>query len=350
MRAVLRGSSVAVGSAVVLAVWGSLASAEDPLAPVAEPQLRLAVATFESPGSPAGRALAEALAGRLASRPGLRVVGVGQLPEHVGPETEPRVVRRVAFALGLDALVVGRVDAASGHSPAADDRPGRTITLRVRSGHSGGTLASHRAVLVDGGDPERVAEPLAESIASDLGWVPPVPAPPPVSAAGGAVAGASGRAGEKRSPLFAFGTAGAADPIEIEAEELEFIALDDGGRRLLFSRGVRVVQGDVTLLADELEALYAERDSQPSQLLARGHVRIRQGDRSARCQRAAYVRSEQVLRCSGRAELISGCDVVRGRSIEFDLERDSARVVGAASVLIRPKSGPSGGGCAERDG
>ena len=81
--------------------------------------------------------------------------------------------------------------------------------------------------------------------------------------------------------------------------------------------------------------------SQPERLTATGHVTVRQGERRARCQKATYVRADQTIQCQGNAEVTQGCDRVRGREIEFDLERDRVRVNGSASVLIQPE-GPEG--------
>jgi lipopolysaccharide export system protein LptA len=110
---------------------------------------------------------------------------------------------------------------------------------------------------------------------------------------------------------------------------------------------VRIVQGEAILTADELEAFYAPRESSPSLLIARGNVVVSQVGRRARCDEATYRRSEEKLLCRGNAELSYGCDIVRGREIEFDLARDGARVVGAASDLIRPRGEVEGSDCPE---
>ena len=49
------------------------------------------------------------------------------------------------------------------------------------------------------------------------------------------------------------------------------------------------------------------------------------------------MRADQKIFCQGKAEVVQGCDRVRGHEIEFDLARDRVRVTGAASVLIRPE-------------
>jgi lipopolysaccharide export system protein LptA len=108
------------------------------------------------------------------------------------------------------------------------------------------------------------------------------------------------------------------EPISIKSDELEVLS-EDGGRRLVFSRNVVVVQGDMRLRANRLEAVYPQGASQPESLHATGSVFVNQGDREARCQEATYVRTSDTIVCRGNAEVVQGCDRVRGREIEFDL-------------------------------
>jgi lipopolysaccharide transport protein LptA len=124
-------------------------------------------------------------------------------------------------------------------------------------------------------------------------------------------------------------------PIEINAEEAEIVDRGED-RKLVFQRNVRVRQGNIRLASDLLEAEYRKGEPEPDRLIAKGSVQVDQGFRRARCDRAVYLRAEQTLSCNGRAELVQGCDVVRGDSIEFDLAGDQAHVLGAASIVIRP--------------
>ena len=117
-----------------------------------------------------------------------------------------------------------------------------------------------------------------------------------------------------------------------------------GKRHLVFQDNVTVLQGDIELRTEKLDAFYAEGESQPEKLIADGRVRVVQGDRTARCDRATYLRSEQRLVCSGHAKLVQGCDVVRGNRIEFDLEREHFTVMGAASVVLGREDGECAGG------
>ncbi len=173
--------------------------------------------------------------------------------------------------------------------------------------------------------------------------------PPAVAAAapefrGGAEASSS----DDGSELTLLGGTRRDDPISINSEELEVLQLE-GGRRLVFSRNVEVLQGEVTLNADRLEALYPPGASQPAELLASGHVRVSQGDRRARCDEAVYHRSTHTIVCRGEAEVLQGCDRMRGAEIEFDLDTDRVRVMGAAFVEIRPEDG-DGSECPAADG
>ena len=173
--------------------------------------------------------------------------------------------------------------------------------------------------------------------------------PPAVAAAapefrGGAEASSS----DEGSELSLLGGTRRDDPISINSEELEVLQLE-GGRRLVFSRNVEVLHGEVTLNADRLEALYPQGASQPAELLASGHVRGSEGDRRARCDEAVYHRSTHTIVCRGEAEVLQGCDRMTGAEIEFDLDRDRVRVMGAASVEIRPEDG-DGSDCAAAEG
>ena len=180
------------------------------------------------------------------------------------------------------------------------------------------------------------ADELAGAILAGLGYTPEstdVSAPPPA---------ASTRSKSRR--LLA-----GDEPITIQSDELEVIQQDDS-RHIIFDRNVLVTQGDVTLRSEKLDAYYSAGASQPDRLVATGRVRVSQGDRKGRCERAVYRRADQTLVCSGRAEVVQGCERLRGSKIEFDLARDRVRVTGAASVLIQPDAADGTSGCAEPSG
>lgn len=281
-------------------------------------------------------------------------------------EFDPRAeeVRVWAHQAAVENVIVGRVERAAPRTES------RQIEAVVRSGHSGAELFRHAVHVPARAGLGSALDQLAAAIVSDLGGDPwtelsaeVLPATPAVSANASPAASAAEVARPQAgtaSATPARGTEGAAapaasakkssgldtrlgtaefksdEPIEIKADEAEIVA-EGAGRRLVFTGGVWVHQDTLTLRSDFLEAEYVEGESEPRRLVARGAVRVEQGNRSARCDRAEYLRASQKITCRGHAELVQGCDVVRGELIVLDLAASKARVEGAASIVISPK-------------
>ena len=301
--------------------------------------LRLAIAPFANdPHSPR---VAERLAERISERELERLLAPGAFVADPGISPTPAAVRRWAYNAAVDTLVVGEVVA-----PTEFER-GR-VEVVLRSGHSG----AEEARFSEGFDSEDALDTAVGSLATEvlaaLGW----------SAADDRSAttpqGDAPAASEEESESGRGLDAGLVGegfdddaPIEIKADEAEIVNREQG-RELLFEHNVLVKQANVTLRSDRLEASYKRGESEPERLVALGRVSVDQGDRRAKCDRAIYLRSARRLTCSGHAELVQGCDVVRGESIRFDLADDRARVEGAASIVIRPET--ESGGCVDMKG
>jgi lipopolysaccharide export system protein LptA len=225
-------------------------------------------------------------------------------------------VRGWALETGADAVVAARLESGQ-------------LWVELRSAHSGGLLGGWA---VDPGLAPAVALPVMAEIRELLG-APDLDdslAPP-----------AEGEAAAVKDPLL--GSLRADGPISIKSDQLDVVS-SGGKRHLVFKDNVRVEQGDIVLHTSKLDAFYREGDSQPERLVAIGGVRVQQGERRARCDRATFQRSEQRIVCSGRAKLVQGCDVVRGGRIEFDLEREHFTVMGAASVVLGREGEQCGAG------
>jgi lipopolysaccharide transport protein LptA len=298
---------------------------------VASPRIAVAPFALDESLAESGLDLAGALAERLAARPLGRVV----LPSELGVVAEARPpaqrIRDWAEQAQVDAVVVGSVGRAGDGQVEA--------WVETRSGHTGAVEERYRIEPTSEWDLDEQVEQLATRILSDLGYEGLAgDALPPVGATGAAEPAKD----EEKDEDTLLGRLRSDEPVSIESDEIEIV--DRAGlRHLVFRREVKVVQGDVTLLTDHLEAFYPEGASQPDRLEATGNVRVRQGDRSARCESATYLRQEQVVVCRGQAEILRECDRVRGGEIRFDLERDTVRVVGAASVVLQAKGECSGG-------
>ena len=307
--------------------------------------LRIAVAPFageQSSGGQSALSVAKALAARLSLRSIERLIAPGDFVAASVFEPRASEVRRWAYNSAVDTIVVGRVVSKNG---AGKGGP-RVVETVVRSGHSGAELSRHEVVVPLDVDLDRSVEDLAIAILAGLGHVePPVDdlqtgsAAPVVfanTAAGlrpDSDAGSSGRGLDLELSESNFRSDA---PIEIKADEAEIINREEG-RKLIFQRNVWVRQDNVTLRSERLEASYRKGESDPRELIAEGRVQIVQNDRRAKCDRAIYLREANRLTCSGHAELVQGCDIIRGESIEFDLAGDQARVEGAASIVIHSK-------------
>lgn len=311
----------------------------------AAPTLRIGVAPFAAEqgiGANRGLAAAQALATQLSNYDVERLLAPGDFVAASVYEPRASEVRRWAYNGAVDTIIVGRVVPKSGSETG---RP-RVVETILRSGHSGAELSRHDVVVLADGDLERSMGVLAKAILVDLGHVEPVTEDQqkvaPVVVGSGNADPAEAPDGGDESSGGDFGVALSKSefrndaPIEIKADEAEIINRDQG-RRLIFQRNVWVRKDNVTLRSDRLEAAYQKGESEPRELIAEGNVQIVQNDRRAKCDRAVYLREANRLTCSGRAELVQGCDIIRGASIEFDLAGERARVEGAASIVIQPK-------------
>jgi lipopolysaccharide export system protein LptA len=289
--------------------------------------------------------IASLLAGELARSSSARVVGPSALRGDRIASARPEAsdFRRWAERNQVDRVVGGRASRRAGGA--------LDVAVELRSGHSGATEVDYQLEAASERELPGAVEKLATRILADLGEADGVGQGGPEQAAGseagalpsvgaasrpsGDAASSSGTADANQDTPFLPGV-DRDDPISIKSDELEVLP-HEGGRRLIFSRNVAVAQGDIRLRADRLEAIYPQGRSQPERLTATGHVTVRQGERKATCQKATYVRTSQIIQCQGKAEIVEGCDRVRGDEIEFDLERDRVRVNGAASVVIQPE-------------
>ncbi len=304
--------------------FGLLALAALSAAPVSPKTLTgIGVAPFERV-APAGVELpdvASLLAERLGARGLAPVLGPARLGEVASGRSEAERARRYGAQAGVGSVVTGRVT-----------RLGRRTSLdvRLRSGETGDTLATWVEEAEDAEALPAAVDRIAERVVASVADTQPVSAAPPTPPA------AETRPAEEEEPAAGLPLDRDA-PISIRADELEAFQ-ERGRRRLLFRRNVRVVQEDVTLHTDRLEALYPAGSDQPDRLVATGAVRVAQGERSMSCREATYFRAEQRVLCVGDAELLQGSDRVRGGKIEIFLDSGRLRVSGGAVVNVRAEA------------
>lgn len=311
-----------LGVGLVLVLLDALAVAA-PSRGDAAPVMSIGVAPFVGQGGELRDALARTLAHRLAASPDIRVLFPGDLKALAVEDPAAREVRRWAERRQVDVIVVG------------SEKPfgvgGVTLEIEVRSGHSGAAVERYTAAEDDLAQAIPAVREIAAKILRDLGHEP--------TPDGAAVEPAPGQL-EEDAKEAGFAVGGKGQPVAIYSDELE-VTQDSGARHIVFTGNVRVKQGSVALAADRLVAYYARGASSPEYLEASGSVRVRDGNKKARCENAVYYNTERRVLCKGRAVLIQGCDRVRGQEIEFDLEEERVRVLGAASVVLQGEEKPA---------
>jgi len=304
-------------------------------APLEAAALRIGVAPFQvvSPADVEVPDFAGSLAEGLQAQGLERIVGPDALGAPRIAEPAPGLVRSLAARAGVDALLVGRTTRLGNRL---------SVDVRLRSGLSGEVAGTYVAEV-------SASEPLAPALDRLMEQV----VVGALALAGSEVRGAAkaegaaGRAAPPPSPLepapssgapFGLGNLAGA-PISIRSDELE-AADANGVRTLIFRQNVEVRQADMFLGARTLEARYRDGSKQPDRLVARGDVRIRQGDREGRCAEAFYDHTGQRIVCRGDAQLRDGADRVSGDSIAFDLVRQRVSVEGGADLLLHPAPRP----------
>ena len=304
--------------ALLLTLAGGAAADRD--AP-RESALRMGVAPFESVAPPGEKVpdVATLLADRVGTRGVDRVVGPGQLAAAADAEPAAADVKAWATAAEVDVIVVGRTTRIGNQL---------SVDVRLRSGTSGEVERTFVAEVLRADQLESTVDTLAGKLivaSRELTGAIEVPE-------------AAASTSKKKTPgskdtLFGGSTFDSNKPLSIRSEELEAFQ-NEGARRLVFSKQVVVSQDGMVLTSHRLEAFYPANASQPERLVATGAVKMVQGEREARCDEATYHRSQDMLICTGNAELRQGEDIVTGEVIEFDLAAERVVVKGGASVLI----------------
>lgn len=137
-----------------------------------------------------------------------------------------------------------------------------------------------------------------------------------------------------------FSSHNAKDPIEFSADRLE---VQKEGSVAMFLGKVEAIQGDMTLLSDEVRVYYQtgkDKSGQEESSLtgsvtridSRGNVRITSRGDKAEGDWAVYDIGRQLVTMGGRVVLHQGGSVVRGSRLELNLDTGQTRVQGMAST------------------
>ncbi len=287
-------------------------------------RIRVGVARFQV-AAPLGVEVpdyATLLADLLGTRGVGHIVGPGDLGAPASAEVDASTARSLAERAEVDGVVVGRTTQLGSRF---------SVDVRLLSADSGEVVDTYIAEIPRSDQTTSAVAGLADQVLAGLFTLAAPSDRPAAPAASDAIESPASARGFDRS-----------GPISIKSQSLEAAEVN-GGRRLVFSGDVQVVQNDITLTANRLTADYPKGSSEPTRLIAQGAVRVVQDGQEARCDSGTFQRAEKLLTCCGNAELRDGSSRVRGKCIEFNLGDQTVRVEDA-SVNIIPASNASGAG------
>ena len=111
---------------------------------------------------------------------------------------------------------------------------------------------------------------------------------------------------------FVFAAQEQGDAINITSDRME---ADKSKRLIVFKGSVVAKQKDMTINSDELHMHYDESGKDVEKVVAIGHVRVEQGDKTATAQRAEYYKVEEKVVLTGNARLNEASNFVEGERI-----------------------------------
>jgi lipopolysaccharide transport protein LptA len=267
--------------------------------------------------------VASLLADRLATKGVQQVVGPSSLGARAVSDPAPDEVVEWASPHNLTSVVVGR---------ATRIGAALSVDVQVRSGDDGGVLGTYVEEVAQPAQLGAALDRLADHVLESQGRA-------PTGASASRAASGDEQTGEKSQDEGDEASMLRGDqPIQISSAQLEAFDQEDG-KRLIFTDDVQASQGDLSLHSQRLEAFYPPDSSQPDRLVASGRVLVQQENRTAHCDKATYLRADQVLVCEGEnATLTQDEDRVQGKEITFHLDTKVLTVKGGARVNIRPDS------------
>ncbi|MEM2936685.1 MAG: lipopolysaccharide transport periplasmic protein LptA, partial [Candidatus Bathyarchaeia archaeon] len=127
-------------------------------------------------------------------------------------------------------------------------------------------------------------------------------------------------------------------PVEISSDSMEGV---EGQRYMVFRGNVVVKQEDLFLLCDELAVLLEEQEDEIKRAIAKGNVKILQGDRIATSREAIFDNAQGEIVLKGDVVVFSGSDRLRGEEVTYNLSEEKITVKGQkekrANVIFTPK-------------
>jgi lipopolysaccharide export system protein LptA len=129
----------------------------------------------------------------------------------------------------------------------------------------------------------------------------------------------------------------------------DMLVSDGNANYILFSGNVITIYEDTTIVSDQMKVFYENMKEDQNRMgeeniqkiVATGHVSIRFGDRTARCDQAVYTAKTKTIVLTGEDTRIqSGTDYISGKKITIDQNNDRITVDGSPDKRVNAVFAP----------
>lgn len=128
--------------------------------------------------------------------------------------------------------------------------------------------------------------------------------------------------------------AGAGDPVEITADQLE---VSQSTSTAQFTGNVLVIQGGLRLSSDLLTVEYVQGDkTKIDRLVAEGNVLLSTPAEAAESARAVYTLTSQQLEMTGDVVLTQAGNVMSGETLIVNIADGTGRMGGRVRTILQP--------------
>lgn len=122
-------------------------------------------------------------------------------------------------------------------------------------------------------------------------------------------------------------------PVSVDADQL---SVDQATGQATFTGNVRVEQGDLRLVADQVRVEYGASEGEIRALHANGNVTLASPDMAAEAQDAAYTIASGIIEMTGDVLLTQGPNTIAGERLTIDAASGTGRMEGRVRTVFQP--------------
>jgi len=136
------------------------------------------------------------------------------------------------------------------------------------------------------------------------------------------------------SPVFSASPAfkSSKAPIDITADRLD---IDQKKGEAVFKGKVVARQKDMTLQADVISIIFAKKENEVKEIIAKGSVTINLGQKMATCTTAHFYTNDNKVILTGKPQLREGKNIIEGEKIIFFLNEERSIVEGKKNSRVK---------------